>query len=70
MQTTSSVTNQLTDQQTIASNVNSALKSATGVNTDQELTNMVIYQNAYDASAKFISTVESVLQSPISGVSS
>jgi flagellar hook-associated protein 1 FlgK len=67
-QATSSVTNQLTDQQTITSNVNSALKSATGVNTDQELTNMVMYQNAYDASAKFISTVESVLQSLISMV--
>jgi len=53
---------------TITTNVNSALQSATGVNTDQELTNMVMYQNAYDASAKFISTVDSLLQSLISMV--
>jgi len=67
-QDTSSVNNQVTDQQTITTNVNSALQSATGVNTDQELTNMVMYQNAYDASAKFISTVDTLLQSLISMV--
>ena len=67
-QATSSVNNQLTDQQTITTNVNSALQSATGVNTDQELTNMVMYQNAYEASAKFISTVDATLQSLISMV--
>lgn len=65
---TSSVNNQLTDQQTITTNVKSALQSATGVNTDQELTNMVMYQNAYEASAKFISTVDQTLQSLISMV--
>ena len=67
-QATSSVNNQLTDQQTITTNVNSALQSATGVNTDQELTNMVMYQNAYEASAKFISTVDATLQSLITMV--
>jgi flagellar hook-associated protein 1 FlgK len=67
-QSTSSVNNQVSDQQTITTNVNSALQSATGVNTDQELTNMVMYQNAYDASAKFISTVQAVLQSLITMV--
>jgi len=67
-QATSSVNNQLSDQQTITTNVNSALQAATGVNTDQELTNMVMYQNAYDASAKFISTVDQILQSIISMV--
>jgi len=67
-QATSSVTNQLSDQQSITTNVNSALQSATGVNTDQELTNMVMYQNAYDANAKFISAVDSMLQSLMSMV--
>jgi flagellar hook-associated protein 1 FlgK len=67
-QATASVNNQLTDQQTITTNVNSALQSSTGVNTDQELTNMVMYQNAYEASAKFISTVDATLQSLISMV--
>jgi flagellar hook-associated protein 1 len=67
-QATSSVNNQVTAQQAVTTNVNSALQSATGVNTDEELTNMVMYQNAYDASAKFISTVDDTLQSLISMV--
>jgi flagellar hook-associated protein 1 FlgK len=63
---TSSVNNQLTNQQAVTTNVNSALQSATGVNTDEEMTNMVMYQNAYDASAKFISTVDTILQTLVS----
>jgi flagellar hook-associated protein 1 FlgK len=69
-QATSTVNNSLTNQQTVTTNVNSALQSATGVNTDQEMTNMVMYQNAYDASAKFISTVDDVLQTLVSMVNS
>jgi flagellar hook-associated protein 1 FlgK len=69
-QATSTVNNSLTNQQTVTTNVNSALQSATGVNTDQEMTNMVMYQNAYDASAKFISTVDAVLQTLVSMVNS
>jgi flagellar hook-associated protein 1 FlgK len=68
-QATSSVNNNLTNQQAVTTNVNSALQSATGVNTDQEMTNMVMYQNAYDASAKFISTVDTILQTLVSMVS-
>ena len=67
-QATSSVNNNLTNQQAVTTNVNSALQSATGVNTDEEMTNMVMYQNAYDASAKFISTVDTVLQTLVSMV--
>jgi flagellar hook-associated protein 1 FlgK len=67
-QATSTANNSLTNQQAVTTNVNSALQSATGVNTDQEMTNMVMYQNAYDASAKFISTVDTVLQSLVSMV--
>ena len=67
-QATSSVGTNYTNQQAVTNNVNAALQSATGVNTDQELTNMVMYQNAYDASAKFISTVNTTLQTLISMV--
>ncbi len=67
-QATSTVNNNLTNQQAVTTNVNSALQSATGVNTDQEMTNMVMYQNAYDASARFISTVDATLQSLLSMV--
>lgn len=69
-QATSDVSSALTDQQTTTSDVNSALQSATGVNTDQQMADMVLYENAYDASAKFISTVGTVLQSLISMVNS
>jgi flagellar hook-associated protein 1 FlgK len=67
-QATSLVNNNLTNQQAVTTNVNSALQSATGVNTDEEMTNMVMYQNAYDASARYISTVDAVLQSLVSMV--
>lgn len=67
-QATSDINNQVSAQQTITTNVNSALQSATGVNTDQEMTNMVMYQNAYDASAQFITTVNETLQTLISMV--
>jgi flagellar hook-associated protein 1 FlgK len=67
-QATSNVNTGLANQQAVTTNINSALQSATGVNTDQEMTNMVMYQNAYDASAKFISTVQTVLSSLISMV--
>ena len=67
-QATSSANNQLSAQQTVTTNVNSALQSATGVNTDEEMAKMVMYQNAYDASAKFISIVETTLQSLITMV--
>ena len=67
-QATSNVNAGLANQQAVTTNINSALQSATGVNTDQEMTNMVMYQNAYDASAKFISTVQTVLSSLISMV--
>ncbi len=69
-QATSTANNSLTNQQTVTTNVNSALQSATGVNTDQEMTNMVMYQNAYDASAKFISTVDDILQTLVTMVNS
>jgi flagellar hook-associated protein 1 FlgK len=69
-QQTAAVKNALSNQQAVTTNVNSALQSATGVNTDEEMTKMVMYQNAYDANAKFISTLDSVLQSLLSMVHS
>ncbi|HET9058560.1 MAG TPA: flagellar hook-associated protein FlgK, partial [Acidimicrobiales bacterium] len=67
-QATSTVNTNYANQQAVTTNVNSALQSTTGVNTDQELTNMVMFQNAYDASAKFISTVNTTLQTLVSMV--
>jgi flagellar hook-associated protein 1 len=43
--------------------VDAARTSQAGVNTDEEMTNMVEYQKAYEASAKFISAIDSMLSS-------
>jgi flagellar hook-associated protein 1 FlgK len=38
----------------------SRLQSETGVNLDEELSNLTIYQNAYAASARVISIVQTM----------
>jgi flagellar hook-associated protein 1 FlgK len=43
--------------------LDAARTSQAGVNTDEEMTNMVEYQKAYEASAKFISAIDSMLSS-------
>ncbi len=45
-----------------------ALSSVAGVNTNEEMVKMINYQNAYQASAKVISTVASIIQSMIATV--
>ncbi|MDA8196381.1 MAG: flagellar hook-associated protein FlgK [Actinomycetota bacterium] len=45
-----------------------ALSSVAGVNTNEELVSMINYQNAYQASAKVIATVASMVQSMIATV--
>ena len=45
-----------------------ARNSQAGVNTDEEMTNMVEYQKAYEASAKFITTLNSMLETLINMV--
>ena len=39
--------------------------SISGVNMDEELTNMVQYQKAYEASARFIKTVDEMMDTVI-----
>jgi flagellar hook-associated protein 1 FlgK len=48
--------------------LDSARISQAGVNTDEEMTSMVEYQKAYEASAKFISTIDSMLSTLINMV--
>jgi len=52
-----------TIQQQSVHSLDSARISQAGVNTDEEMTNMVEYQKAYEASAKFISAIDSMLSS-------
>jgi flagellar hook-associated protein 1 FlgK len=48
-------------QQTVQS-LDASQNSQAGVNTDEEMTHMVEYQKAYEASAKFVTTLDSMLQ--------
>jgi flagellar hook-associated protein 1 FlgK len=49
-------------QQQSVQSLDAARNSQAGVNTDEEMTNMVEYQKAYEASAKFITTLNSMLE--------
>ena len=49
-------------QSSLLTQSQSALSNATGVNLDAELTNMLTIENSYTASAKLLTTVNSMLQ--------
>ena len=62
------VTNQAAAQQSVSESLSSSLSSATGVNTDQQTVEMLGYQQAYQASAKVISTIDTMVQSLLTAV--
>jgi flagellar hook-associated protein 1 len=49
-----------TYQSQLQSQMQTRLQSETGVNLDQELANLTVYQNAYGASARVISTIQTM----------
>jgi len=55
-------TTQASTASTIETQADSAQQSAEGVNLDEELANMTQFQNAYTASAKFLTTVDQTIQ--------
>ena len=57
------VTNQSNAQQSLSQSLSASLQSVTGVNTDQQTVEMLGYQQAYQASAKVISTIDTMVQS-------
>jgi flagellar hook-associated protein 1 FlgK len=65
-----SASNNATYQTTLLSQASQALSNATGVNIDQQLSTMLEYENAYQASAKLISTINTMFGSLLSAVSS
>ncbi len=48
--------------------INNARQSVEGVNLDEEMTNLVKYQHAYDASARVITAMDQALDTVISGM--
>lgn len=58
-----SVARQIQDSQTVTTDALSyAREQVTGVSSDEELTNMIMYQNAYNASSRYINVVNEMLE--------
>jgi flagellar hook-associated protein 1 len=49
-----------TYQSQLTTQMTNKLQSETGVNLDQELGNLTVYQNAYGASARVVSTIQTM----------
>jgi flagellar hook-associated protein 1 len=56
-----SVSDQLADHQVIQKSLTQQRTSASGVSLDEEMTNLLTYQRAYEASAHLVSTVNQML---------
>jgi flagellar hook-associated protein 1 FlgK len=52
-------------QQTVLSSADAAVESDSGVNLDEEMSALLMYQRSYQASARVITTVDSVLETLI-----
>jgi flagellar hook-associated protein 1 FlgK len=60
------VNSQVQSQTSVANAAQDNLQSIEGVNTNDEMVQMLTYQQAYQASAKLVSTVDTMMQSLIS----
>lgn len=56
------------NQQTILANLENQKDSVSGVSLDEETTNLIQYQHAYQANAKMISTIDELLDVVINGL--
>jgi len=61
-------TSQLDTAQTLQSTLQSTLTSDTGVNMDTEMSDMIALQNAYDANARVMSTVQAMFDQLLNSV--
>jgi flagellar hook-associated protein 1 FlgK len=57
-----------TTQTSLASNIDQVRQGISGINIDEETQNLVKYQNAYQAAAKTIATLNSLLGTIINGL--
>lgn len=58
----------VTNQDTLLSNFQNSKASISGVSLDEEMANLIQYQHAYQANAKVISTIDSLLDVVINGL--
>jgi flagellar hook-associated protein 1 len=66
----SSVNDQLSTSQAVSQMLTSQRASDSGVSTDTEMTNLIQYQKAYEASAELITTLDQMMQTVVSMKSS
>lgn len=66
---TSTATTGTTTQTSLATSINAQRQSVDGINVDEETQNLLQYQNAYEAAAKTMSVVETLLQTAIGLIS-
>ncbi|HKJ73838.1 MAG TPA: flagellar basal body rod C-terminal domain-containing protein, partial [Alphaproteobacteria bacterium] len=57
------------DAQSLSQEINQRQSDASGVNLDEELSNMIVYQNAYAAAGRVIKTAQDVYNSLLQAVS-
>lgn len=60
--------NQFVNQNTLVNQINGQRLSIMGVSSDEELTNMIKYQQAYNANAKVISVMDEMIESLINNL--
>jgi len=60
--------NDVTNQQSLVQQLSNQRQSVSGVSIDEEMTNIIKYQQAYNASAKMVSTVNDMLTTLIQSV--
>ncbi len=61
----SSVNDQLNTSQAVSQMLTNQRSSDSGVSTDQEMTNLIQYQKAYEASAELITTLNQMMQTVV-----
>jgi flagellar hook-associated protein 1 FlgK len=61
----SSVNGQLTNSQAVTQMLTNERSSTSGVSTDTEMTNLIQYQKAYEASAELITTLNEMMQTVV-----
>lgn len=61
----SGATDQLTNSEAVGQMLSNQRSSVSGVSTDEEMTNLIQYQKAYEASAELVSTLSSMLETVI-----
>jgi flagellar hook-associated protein 1 FlgK len=57
----SDANSEVTDQSTVTQMLDTQRSSVSGVNVDEEMTNLMTFQRAYEASAQVVTTVNTLL---------